>query len=92
MILAYYRDAAGKITNCHEVKGIAMDDLQEKVEAYNSDARGNRTAYVVVLDDNSIEAYLYQKTKTIRADRADTIQAALSAIDEARDMVEALRQ
>lgn len=96
MRIIYYRDEAGDITGYHPLnKDWSNEELSARLTEYNSQAERatsrNKTAYCAEFKDDSIEAYLVNADSKRKGYMKEAVEAAIQAIEEARDCVEELR-
>ena len=91
MIIIYYRDkTTGEIDRAHLSKeGQTMADLAPLITKYNSDYPRSVVAAVEVADD-SLEAYLFNKTKERKKWDQEIVQDAIEALQDALDYVRSL--
>lgn len=90
MKIAYYRDAAGIIKQHSKIPDEwSEDDLAMRLLRYNQE-HPEYKATIVEIEPGSFEEYLFGLVKTARQRAKDDIQAALDAIEEARDAIQDL--
>lgn len=89
MVLIFYRDGTGKIIRTQRPPiDWPPERLAAEIEKFNSE--GDVKAYSQELKEDSLEFYLYEYAQKQRRYTKDTIQAALDAIEEARDCINSL--
>lgn len=89
MTLIYYRDGNGKIIRYHlPPKELSPERLAEEMERFN--ATGDAKVYTHEIKEDSLEMFLYEKAQYHKRYPKEIIQAALDAIEEARDAINCL--
>lgn len=85
MIIVYYRRPDGSIRNCHQYPaGKTLAEIQALADTYNEELIGVDMACIAEVENNSIEAYLFQKAfqkktydKQLLANLVNTLEEAL---------------
>lgn len=91
MKLIYYRDGNGKILRHHlPPKDMTPKQLEEAVAEFNT--KNTTQASIRDIEEGSLEMYLYESAQKQRRFTEETIQAALDAIEEARDAINCLER
>ncbi len=91
MIIIYYRDKDGKITQHHAAPDDwTMEAVQERIDQYNSEPGHTTTAHAHQADNGSVEVYLFQKAAERKKWDAEALQDAISSIEDALDAVRGL--
>lgn len=86
MILVYYRRNDGTIRHFHRYpteKGLEV--AREAARQYNAEHFGEETAYIVQYADDSIEAFMFQKTLEKKKYDKEALEELISALGEALD-------
>lgn len=90
MRIIYYRNSDGEITQHSAVPTEWSDDeLALRLLEFN-EKHPDHPATLIVVEENSFEAYLLNAIKKAKQRAADDIRAALDAIEEARDAIQDL--
>lgn len=89
MTLIFYRDATGKIRN-HQRPPIdwTPEKLQAEMERFNKES--DIKAYTQEIKEDSLEFYLYECAQKRLQYTKESIEDALSALDQARDYINSL--
>ena len=89
MKLIYYRDGEGKIIRYHlPPKEWTPEKLEAEMAKFNE--TGDAKVYAQEIAEDSLEMYLYKRAEHQRCYPKEIIQAALDAIEEARDAINCL--
>lgn len=89
MTLIYYRNGNGKIVRYHlPPKGMTPEQLKTAMEEFN--AKGDDKVYAQEIEEGSLEMCLYERAQYQLRFPKEAIQAALDAIEEARDAINCL--
>ena len=89
MTLVYYRDGNGKVIRHHlPPKGLTQKQLEEAVAEFN--VKNTTQAFIQEIQDDSLEMHLFERAQYQRRFPKEVIQAALDAIEEARDAINCL--
>lgn len=94
MIIVFYRSKeTGNIVHVHGPRdGQTMADLEPLAETYNANPQNHRTAEVVEVADDSLEAYLYRRRNERMKTDKETLRDAVEAIEHALYCVKALEE
>lgn len=94
MLLVYYRDKDGAIVRHHPApEGMAPDQLQENIRAYNFEEarkKDGKTAHFEDVEDGTLLAYMVKKAAERRKLDKEAVQDAISSIEDALDTVREL--
>jgi len=89
MQLIYYRDKNGKILRHHlPPKNLTPERLAAEMAKFNE--KGDEKVFLQEIEEGSLEMHLYEMAKYRRRFPQEVVQAALDAIDEARDAINCL--
>lgn len=89
MTLVYYRNGNGKIIRYHlPPKEWTTEQLAAEMAKFNE--KGDAKVYAQEIQEDSLEMYLYERAEHQKRYPKEIIQAALDAIEEARDAINCL--
>lgn len=86
MIIVFYHDNNGRITRCHEVKNMDVEDIQRATEKYNLDHPDQPAEYLEV-EEGSLEEFLFLRgEQRMKLDR-ETLDDLTNAAYEVQSLI-----
>lgn len=90
MFIIYYRNAEGTIYHYHDVQDKTRSELETLVGDYNrKNSKDGKNACIAEVEDTSLTAYLFHKSKErvrrnkdVLREAVDSIRCALRCVEE----------